>query len=412
MTLRRRVPLALLLAAAFLFRVGNAAAALALPWLALSHLGSAGWAGAAAASGVFATVVGAYFGGNLVDRWGPAPVSLVAGLVGALGVAAIPLLHAREALGPWSLLLLVAVGAGFDAPGAAAMDSRLPELGRLAGLSVRRVSTVKAFVGHGALLTGPLVAGGAIGVFGAAPTLWLTAALSLGAGLVAWRVLPRGRGRRLPKTQPGAPTGARAGFAHLWRDPLLGRLVAIITLFSATLGATAAIVLPALFQGAGRAAADYGLFVSLQGAGGLAGIVAFGALGTRVPPRHVLASAFAACAAVLLWLILLPPTGVLAALGLFTGLLTGPISPIFNTAVYGRTPPALRGRVLGALAVVVMGASPATLFGMGLGVERWGPEVVLVFAAALAFAAALLALRLRFPVSMERPDGPTQAHLG
>ncbi|ECX6282122.1 TPA: MFS transporter, partial [Escherichia coli] len=52
MSERRYSPLATLFAATFLFRIGNAVAALALPWFVLSHTKSAAWAGATAASSV------------------------------------------------------------------------------------------------------------------------------------------------------------------------------------------------------------------------------------------------------------------------------------------------------------------------------------------------------------------------
>lgn len=59
---RRHGPLVTLLAAVFLFRIGNAVATLALPWFVLSHTGSASWAGITAASSVVATILGAWVG--------------------------------------------------------------------------------------------------------------------------------------------------------------------------------------------------------------------------------------------------------------------------------------------------------------------------------------------------------------
>lgn len=85
MSERRYSPLATLFAATFLFRIGNAVAALALPWFVLSHTKSAAWAGATAASSVIATIIGAF-----VDLAGPLPglvVSAVfAGLVALLSL--------------------------------------------------------------------------------------------------------------------------------------------------------------------------------------------------------------------------------------------------------------------------------------------------------------------------------------
>ncbi len=405
---RRLLPLAVLLFAGFLFRVGNAAAALALPWLALTHTGSAVWAGATAAAGVLATVAGASFGGHLIDRLGPAPVAWVGGVVGGVAVAAIPMLAGMGLLGPASLVALVALGAAFDAPAVAAQDSRLPELGRLAGLRLEKVATAKGFMGQSALLCGPLLAGLCIGLLGAARTLQVTAAASIAAGLFAWRVLRRRRGRRRAhRNQPsGGDTSAWAGLVHLIRAPLLGRLLLVVTLGAATLGASNAVVLPALFHGADRPATDLGLFMSAQGIGGLAGLAVQGVLPSKLPERFRLAMAYAQCAVVLCVLSLLPPAPVLVAIGLWIGLMTAPLSPILNTVIYRLTPQALRGRVLGAISAVVTSASPLVIVMMGLGVERWGARAMLVVAGLLVSVSAALSLRLRFePMLRARLEG-------
>lgn len=114
MSERRYSPLATLFAATFLFRIGNAVAALALPWFVLSHTKSAAWAGATAASSVIATIIGAWVGGGLVDRFGRAPVALISGVVGGVAMASIPLLDAVGALSNTGLIACVVLGAAFD----------------------------------------------------------------------------------------------------------------------------------------------------------------------------------------------------------------------------------------------------------------------------------------------------------
>ncbi len=212
MSERRYSPLATLFAATFLFRIGNAVAALALPWFVLSHTKSAAWAGATAASSVIATIIGAWVGGGLVDRFGRAPVALISGVVGGVAMASIPLLDAVGALSNTGLIACVVLGAAFDAPGMAAQDSELPKLGHVAGLSVERVSSLKAVIGNVAILGGPALGGAAIGLLGAAPTLGLTAFCSVLAGLLGAWVLPARAARTMTTT---ATLSMRAGVAFL-----------------------------------------------------------------------------------------------------------------------------------------------------------------------------------------------------
>lgn len=249
MSERRYSPLATLFAATFLFRIGNAVAALALPWFVLSHTKSAAWAGATAASSVIATIIGAWVGGGLVDRFGRAPVALISGVVGGVAMASIPLLDAVGALSNTGLIACVVLGAAFDAPGMAAQDSELPKLGHVAGLSVERVSSLKAVIGNVAILGGPALGGAAIGLLGAAPTLGLTAFCSVLAGLLGAWVLPARAARTMTTT---ATLSMRAGVAFLWSEPLLRPLFGIVMIFVGIVGANGSVIMPALFVDAGR----------------------------------------------------------------------------------------------------------------------------------------------------------------
>ena len=115
MTLRRSAaPLLGVLAAGCLFRLGNAFAAVALPWLVLDLSGSGLWAGAIASASLIALVIGAFFGGALIDRHGARRVAIIAGLASAVCVGAVP---AIVQLGPEALpfiAVLVAAGALLD----------------------------------------------------------------------------------------------------------------------------------------------------------------------------------------------------------------------------------------------------------------------------------------------------------
>src|SRR4051794_35230092 len=98
-----------------------------------------------------------------------------------------------------------------------------------------------------------------------------------------------------------------------------------------------------------------------MGAGGLAGAIAWGAWGSRLPRRPAFVVGYVLCgipryAA----LALHAPLPVLLAVTGVSGLTAGALNPIMDTALLERIPAALRARVWG---VIIAGCSAAMPLG-------------------------------------------------
>jgi len=85
----------------------------------------------------------------------------------------------------------------------------------------------------------------------------------------------------------------------------------------------------------------------------------------------------------------LPPVPLLIAAAATCGLAYGPIQPLINLAVQTRTPPGLRGRVIGVLVAAEYSAGPVGYLLAGPAVDAFG-----VRSAFFGLAAALLVVAL------------------
>ena len=72
------------------------------------------------------------------------------------------------------------------------------------------------------------------------------------------------------------------------------------------------------------------------------------------------------------FLALTPPLGVLVIAGFVGGLLFGPINPIASTVIQEHTPPAMLGRVFGALTALAQAGIPIGAVLAGVVVQRAG----------------------------------------
>lgn len=121
------MPIFSLLGAEVISSVENNITNLAVPWFVLVTTGSAVRTGLTAAAMGVGSVLAAVLGGPLVDRLGFKRASVLADLVCAAIVAAIPLLYLADVLTFWQLLLVLALWS-IKTPGDSARYALIPPL--------------------------------------------------------------------------------------------------------------------------------------------------------------------------------------------------------------------------------------------------------------------------------------------
>lgn len=366
----RSGPLLGVLAATALSVTANSIVAIAVPWLVLERTGSAALAGLAGAAAIAPIVFAAVFGGALIDRIGKRRTSLIADSLSATAVAALPIADATVGLGVGLVLALVAVGAVFDSPGAAAREALRPDVARVAGVPLARVNAWGEVAENTGYLAGPALAGLLLVVVGGFGTVWVAVGLFLLALAVTAVLVPAHLSVR-PAPEPYLRS-VWDGVRFLLRDRTLRAITltaAVIWLF---LLPFETVVLNAYLNESGQVVA-FGLILAANAGGAIGGALAYGAVAHRVPTQVALVAALALAGLSLGAFAALPPVPVMVALALAAGVVTGPINPLCAVIVQSRTPERFRGRVIGSYTALALAAGPLGLLAFGPLVDSFGP---------------------------------------
>ena len=400
---RRVGPLVGVLGATAVSVTANSVVAVAVPWLVLERTGSAALAGLAGAAAIAPIAFSAVFGGALIDRIGRRRSSLIADTMSALAVAAIPIADATVGFGVGLILVLVALGAVFDSPGAAAREALRPDVALAASVAVTQVNAWGEVAENVGYLAGPALAGVLLAVVGGFQTLWISVALFVLAVLITAICVP-GHLSPTPVREPYL-RAIREGLSYVLRN----RPLRAITLTAAVIWIFVlpfeTVVLNDYLQQTQQVGA-FGAILAAYAAGGIAGALAYGAVAHRIPTRLGLVAALTLAGLSLGSFATLPAVAVMVALALVAGVVTGPINPLCAVVIQARTPERLRGRVIGSYTALALAAGPVGLLAFGPLVDAFGPTVGFVLIGAGCLLAAGVAWTSRGLRELGAPAQP------
>lgn len=388
-TQRRRRPLVGLLAGSAVSLTGNMLTLIALPLYVLAETGSATLTGV---TGFFATlpvVIGGPFGGVLVDRFGYRRSSVVADLVSAVTIAAVPLLDRTVGLPFWALLALVFLSGLLDTPGQTARASLVSDVAQVADVPLERAVGWHEATERGARLVGAPLAGLLFVAIGPLAVLAVDALTFLASAALVGFLVPRHLerdARESASVDTGVPAPTHGywgqlaeGFRFLRSEPLLRAVVLLVVVTNFFDAAKSTVILPVYADRELGGAVAFGLLVGTMGGGALIGSLVFGAVGHRLPRRPTFVIAFALAGAPPYFALAtgLPLAGLLLVTG-FAGFAAGAINPILSTIELERVPVGMRARVFGLIGAGCWAAMPLGAITAGFAVTHFGIAATLV----------------------------------
>lgn len=376
------------LAASMLSVVSGSMVFMAFPWLAIQLTGSATSAGAMIAITSIPGLLLAPVVGSIIDKFGRRRVGMIIEFLTAAVTLLIPI-----AAGMWemTLPLLIAIGlirstvvSGINS----ARKSFMPDVARVAGLSLERVNSIQEAVFATGFAIGPALASVCIGIFGVYNTFIVVAAF----GFVAWALMffvrvdeviePHEEEQNLFKF-------AMEGFKVLGSTPSVAIMLAGVMTLAMIYLPTEMIVLPKYYNGTGNAE-GLGFLLSAMAAATVVGALAFERLSKKFKYSTIFRIAILGVATSMIPMSFLPPYWVMILFGLILGITWGPITPLLNTVIQRKIAPSKRGRVFSLEMVIWSGGPMLSMVLAGIAVDAFGVMPVYIFLAITTTAAGLL----------------------
>ncbi len=368
MTSSSRGPAFLILFATLMATAGTGISIIAFPWLALQHRDSAKDASIVAAAMTLPLVLSTLVAGTAVDFFGRRRVSLVSDSLSGTAVAAVPLiawLLGRDAINVADLAASAFFAAAFDPAGTTARQSMLPEAAARAGWSLDRTNSIYEAILNLGFMVGPGIGGLMIATVGGINTMWVTAGC-FGLSILAIGALRlEGAGKPHHATRPeGLVSGIVEGMRFVWNLRVLRTLGLIDLAVTALYLPMESVLFPKYFAERHQPA-QLGWALMALAIGGVAGALGYAVLSKYTRRRTAVLTATLTFAAATAGIAFLPPLPVILALCAVTGLVYGPIQPIYNYMMQTRAPHHLRGRVVGVMTGLTYAAGPLGLLVAG-----------------------------------------------
>ena len=370
-------PALLIFFATLMATAGTGISIVAFPWLALQHHDSARDASLVAAAMTLPLVLSTLVAGTAV-----AAVPLIAWLFG-VGAINVP-----------ELAALAFLSAGFDPAGTTARQSMLPEAATRAGWSLDRTNSGYEAILNLAYIVGPGIGGLMIATVGGVNTMWVTAGcfgLSFLA-ILALRLEGTGKPHRATRPQ-GLVSGVVDGTRFVWNLRVLRTLGLIDLVVTALYLPMESVLFPKYFTDHHQPA-QLGWALMALGAGGVAGALGYAVLSKYTRRRTAVLTATLTFGAATVGIAFLPPLPVILVLCAVTGLVYGPIQPIYNYVMQTRAPQRLRGRVVGVMTGLMYAAGPLGLLVAGPLADAAGLKVTFLVLAVPILVIGLVACGL------------------
>ena len=366
------------------------------PWLAIQLTGSATSAGILISITAIPGLLLAPVMGSIIDKFGRRKTGIVIEIITGLVTLVFPIVGNNFTM---TLPLLIALGTIRSTVGSGSGTARksfVPDVARVAGLSLERANSIQEAVFASGFAIGPAVAAFSIGWIGIYNTFYIVSAFCVISGLFMIPVKAHEH-KEDHEDEKNLFKFALEGFTILFKTPSVFIMLAGVMTLAMIYLPTEMIVLPKYFNTTSNPQ-GLGVLLSAMAAATVFGALGFEKLSKKFQYSTIFRIAILGVAGSMIPMSFLPPYAVMIFFGFILGGVWGPITPLLNTVIQRKIPPSKRGRVFSLEMVIWSGGPMISMIFAGVAVDAFGVQPVYMF---LAFFVALAGILITFSKYMK-----------
>jgi MFS family permease len=380
---------------AFTSTTGTWMQLVAQSWLVLQLTGSAFYLGLVSFLGQLPIILFTLVGGVFADRSDRRRLLMLSQVVQMAVAVVLTVLVLLDRIAVWHFLVLVFIAGTGQAFGGPAYQALLP--GLVEKEDVPNAIALNSIQFNLARVIGPVLAGGALAVLGAAACFGLNAvsflAVIFALSVIRCRFVPSVSGERSIWTEIRQGVEYAKSKAALWQLTLLGFVITFC-------GAPLQTLLPVFAQDVfGMGATGYSSLVAVSGAGSIAGALFYAGWSHRSGQGRFMLKMQLIMAVLLAgfaWSRILPLSIALLFLG-GAGMIS--LFAVITSLVQMATEEGMRGRMMSIFMLSFRGGMPLGDLFAGFVASHFGPATALLIPAGVLFVTASAILLLRAGVS-------------
>ncbi|MEY4262973.1 MAG: hypothetical protein RLY88_681 [Actinomycetota bacterium] len=369
---------------------------MAFPWLAIQLTGSATSAGLAIAITSIPGLVLAPVMGSIIDKFGRRKTGIIIELLTALVTLTVPFIANLWTITFPLLILLGTIRSTVGSGAGTARKSFVPDVARVAGLSLERANSIQEAVFASGFAIGPAIASFCIGWLGVFNTFYVIAAFGVVSALFMLPVKAHEH-KEDHEEEKNLFKFAIEGFTIIFKTPSVAIMLAGVMTLAMIYLPTEMVVLPKYFN-AVHDPQGLGILLSTMAATTVVGSLAFEKLSKIFNYSSIFRFAILGVALSMVPMSFLPPYIVLIIFGLTLGLAWGPMTPLLNTVIQRKIPPSKRGRVFSLEMVIWSGGPMISMIFAGIAVDAFGVQPVYL---TLAMAVLVIGTLITFSKYMK-----------